>query len=188
MLFGLRAFRFLHTVLSKETFFFLYPTSFIHPISIPSSFSISPRSFLSLSPHSTFSIFFPLLPSNICFLSPRSHIKISPSFLFLLHSPFPGPLEFLLHTGFFDFLPSVLLICLCPFHSALHSSIFLLLLIFPLLHWQYFSLSFSVFFCFTLQLSVSILPFHSICSFHPQISLLFPKHIPLPYLLFSLSL
>jgi hypothetical protein len=126
MLFGLRAFRFLHTVLSKETFFFLYPTSFIHPISIPSSFSISPRFFLSLSPHSTFCIFFPLLPSNICFLSPRSHIKISPSFLFLLHSPFPGPLEFLLHTGFFDFLPSVLLICVfVPFTQLyIHPSSF----------------------------------------------------------------
>jgi hypothetical protein len=37
-------------------------------------------------------------------------------------------------SGFFDSLPSFLLVCLCPFHSALHSSIFLLLSIFPLLH------------------------------------------------------
>jgi hypothetical protein len=33
-------------------------------------------------------------------------------------------------------LPSCLSLYLCPFHSALHSSIFLLLSVFPLLHWH----------------------------------------------------
>jgi hypothetical protein len=73
----------------------LFHISFIHLISLPSSFSISPRSIspshfatsiphgLSISPLSlslsrslatSSCTFFPLLPSNTCFLSPCSHI------------------------------------------------------------------------------------------------------------------
>jgi hypothetical protein len=72
----------------SSTPFFFYPSLLFHLISLLSSFNMSPRSFLSLSlsislqpfyicsivssPHSTFCTSFPFLPSNTCFLSPRS--------------------------------------------------------------------------------------------------------------------
>jgi hypothetical protein len=79
-------------------------------ISLPSSPSISPPSFpsfslISLHPFPMYSIvfhllmdgtfctFFPLLPSNVDFLSPRSHFRISLSFFFLLYSLSPGTPE-----------------------------------------------------------------------------------------------
>jgi hypothetical protein len=115
--------------------------SFIHLISLPSSFCISPGSFLSLShfamsiphvlnslfPHSTFCTFFLILPSNTCFLS-------SPSFFFLC--PFSPQVlrSFLCHTplmlsvvsAFFGSFPSFLLVCVfVPFTQLyIHPSSF----------------------------------------------------------------
>jgi hypothetical protein len=80
---------------------------------------------------------FPHLNLAIIFLSPQVIRN------FLCHTPLILPL-------FFFACP-----CLCPFHSALHSSIFLLLLIFPLLHWHIRSCGstflsfFSLFFLFS---------------------------------------
>jgi hypothetical protein len=129
-------------VLSISILSLLFHIFFIHFISLPSSFSISPRSSRSfLYIHSTllnclsfliahsapsFLSFHPLLVFS--FLVPTS------SFFFLLHSLSPGTAEFPLadtsHTfcyiwilGFFPFFLACL--CSCPFHSALHSSIFL---------------------------------------------------------------
>jgi hypothetical protein len=121
-------------------------------MSLPSSFSIFPRSFLTvslshfatsirlfLSAHSTFCTFFPLLPSNTCFLSPGSHIWISPPFFSLLHSLSPGTPEFplsytshspccilYLESRFFDSLPYFLLVDVFdPFTQLyIHSSSF----------------------------------------------------------------
>jgi hypothetical protein len=120
MLFGLRAFRFLHTVLSKETFFFLYPTSFIHPISIPSSFSISPRFFLSLSlisPH-------PLHICSIVSLSLRHilHLLSSLSVQFLFSLSLPLSFRFVsLLSSVSSFLCSVF----ASFHFPFSFSIYL---------------------------------------------------------------
>jgi hypothetical protein len=66
------------------TFFFFVLYLFFHPSYLPSvfiqyfsPFFSLPSSLislhLSLSPHSTSSTFFPLLPSNTCFLSPPFH-------------------------------------------------------------------------------------------------------------------
>jgi hypothetical protein len=105
--------------------------SFVHPISLPSSLSISPHSFaslslisllpfhmcsiVSLSPHSTVCTFFPLLPSNTCFcffciLSPQILWNFSSVILLIL------PLV----SGFFDSLPSFLLICVFVPFTQLH--------------------------------------------------------------------
>jgi hypothetical protein len=105
-----------------STPFFFYSFLPLHSVFLPVSFS----PFLALS--------FPLLPPNTCFLSPRSNI-------YVLHSLSPDtpefPLSLILPPGFFDSFSSFLLVLgLCPFHSALQPSIFLLLLIFPLLHWH----------------------------------------------------
>jgi hypothetical protein len=82
----------------------LFHISFIHPISLPSSFGISPRSFLCLShfatfiphvfnclspPHSTFCPFFPLFPSTTWFLSPGSHIYTHHQFFLSLALSLP---------------------------------------------------------------------------------------------------
>jgi hypothetical protein len=144
--------------IKKKTFFFLFPThffpfspsfsmSFIHPLSRPSSFSCSLRSFLSLSlshfatfiPHVLNCLSFLIAHSAPCFLSfrlipvssllnptskSRHHFSffctLSPQVFqnFLCHTPLILPVV----SGFFDSLPSFLL-CV----SALHSSIFLLL-------------------------------------------------------------
>jgi hypothetical protein len=186
-LFALQAFGFLMTntkiTITKFNIFspprsssilsLLFHIFFIHLISLPSSFSISLRSFLSLSlislhpfhmcsiplslsPHTTFCTFFPLLPSIPIFslLVPTSSLF----FLFLRHTPLILPVV----SRFFPFFLACL--CLCPFHSALHSSIFLLLLIFLLFHWHTrFSDSISLspsslsFFFFSLEHSVNIL-------------------------------
>jgi hypothetical protein len=92
-----------------------------------------------------------LIPTSFCCtLSPQVFQN------FLCHTLLTLPVV----SGFFDCFPSFLL-CFYLFHSALHSSIFLLFLIFPLLHWHtHFSDSISLrvfFFFFSLQHSVSIL-------------------------------
>jgi hypothetical protein len=55
-----------------------FPSFSLSLISLSSSFNISLFSFpcvrLSLFPHNTFCTFFPILPSNTCFLSPHSYI------------------------------------------------------------------------------------------------------------------
>jgi hypothetical protein len=110
----------------------LFHTSFIRPVSLPSSFCISFSPLLSplssfryihstcarlfLSPHSTFCTFFPLISSNICFLvftSESCHhfslsCTLSPQVLrdFLCHTPFILPVVPL----FVDSLPSFLLV------------------------------------------------------------------------------
>jgi hypothetical protein len=105
--------------------------SFFHLISLPSSFVLLPVPFspsfsfryiystctlLSLSLHSSFCTFFPLLPSNTYFLSPHSHAHhfslsciLSPQGLrnFLCNIPLILPVV----SGFFDSLPSFLLVC-----------------------------------------------------------------------------
>jgi hypothetical protein len=162
---------------------FLFHIFFIHPISLPASFRISPRSFLSLSLLS-------LHPFHTCSIASLFIAHSAPSFLsfhpipvfsLLVHtskyrhhfsfsctlslSMYSG-ISFVIHLSYT--LSSLFLawLCLCPFHSALHSSIFLLLSIFPLLHWHTRSsgsISLSLlllFFFFSLQHSVSTLPFH----------------------------
>jgi hypothetical protein len=120
----------------------------------------------TVSLHSTFCTIFPLLPFNTCFLSPRSHISITPSCFSLLHSLSSGTPEFpLSYTSHTPCCPLVLACpCFCPFHSYLHSSIFLLFSIFPLLHWHIrssgttsISLLLLLVLFFSLQHSVSIL-------------------------------
>jgi hypothetical protein len=86
-------------ILSLTPFFsilsLLFHISFIHLISLPSSFSISPRSFLSdvlnylsLSPHSTFCSF-----QFLFSLSSFPHLNLT-IILLLLHSLSPGTPEF----------------------------------------------------------------------------------------------
>jgi hypothetical protein len=154
------------TIPTKSLLFYSYPSLLYFSI-VSLLFLISLIHLVSLL--SSFSIFF--LPFNTCFLSLRSHISISPSFFFLLHSLYAGTLEFRLsytrHTPYciwiFSFSP-FFLACLCLFHSGLHSSIFLSLLIFLLLHCHNrFSLSFfSVFFFIaSIPLVFCTLPFHT---------------------------
>jgi hypothetical protein len=165
------------------------------------SLSLSPSLSLfspSLSPHNTFCTLFSLHPSNTCF---RSHIEISPTFFFLLHSLSSGTRNFLCHLSYFllylDSLILSLLSCLSVssrFHSALHSSIFLLLFYFPLLHWHTrfsdsFSLSpsfFPVFFFFLFSIPVvsctSSLPYilsSNFAALFPAFTIsLFPNTLP----------
>jgi hypothetical protein len=141
--------------------FFSSSSMSLSSIQSPFRLHISPRPFVSLSlislhPFHMCSIvsflsrsisctFFPLLPSKICFLSSRSHIWISPSFVSLFSLT---PVLFLRRYSEISFL--ILLVvswihwfclfflacsCLCSFHSALHSCLFLLLSMFyyPLL-------------------------------------------------------
>jgi hypothetical protein len=137
----------------KITFFFLTPIAFFfHSVpSLPYLFHLSylpyvftqyffPLLFLlsfcyihstcallSLSPHNPFCTFFPLLPSNTCFLS-RHYFFLSctlaPQVLrnFLCHTPFIFPVV----TGFFNSLPSFLLVCVfVPFTQLyIHPSSF----------------------------------------------------------------
>jgi hypothetical protein len=197
--------------LSFSTLSLLFHISFIHPLSLPSSFSISPRSFLSLSLsfgyiHSTWAQFSLSLfiahsaPSFLSFhpipvfslLIPTSKSRHHFSFFCTL-SPRYSRISSVTHLSYFllylDSLILSLLPCLsglCPFHIALHSSIFLLLLIFPLLHWHTrFSLSFfSVFFFFILSsipLVSCTLPFRPFCP-HSNIFLV----LPLPLLVLSI--
>jgi hypothetical protein len=182
----------------------LFYISFIHPISLLSSFGISPHSFVFvclslliahsapsfLSVDPVFSLFVPTSGS-------RHHFSLSsgtPVF----------PLSYTFHTPcctlILWFSPSFLACpCLCSFHSAPDSSIFLLLLIFPFLHWHIHtsgSTSFSPsspcsFSFFSSIPSVSCtLPFHPFClqtfkpSFTLSLSLLHSSLIlflPFPY-------
>jgi hypothetical protein len=99
---------------------------------------------LSLSPRSTPS-FFSFRPIPVLsLLVPTSKSRHHFSFFCTLSLPRYCGISSVIHlsyslpvvSGFFDSLPSFLLVCLCPFHSAIHSSIFLLLSIFPPLHWH----------------------------------------------------
>jgi hypothetical protein len=160
--FALRAFEFLITKHknnnSKNLHFFpiphsfsfsilslLFHISFIHLISLPSSFSISLCSFLS---HFATSI--PHVLNWLCLFISLS----APSFLSSSGISSVTPLILLCPDSFF-FPFFLACLCLCLFYLALHSSIFLLLLIFPFLHWH-IRFSDSIFF-FSLQHSTSIL-------------------------------
>jgi hypothetical protein len=164
----------------------LFHISFIHPISLPSSFGISPRSFLSLSHFATsiphvFNCLSLLIahsaPSFLSFrplpgfslLVPTSTLTII--FFFHLHSLSPSIPEFphtpLILPVYLDSLIPALLSCLSVSLSLSRSSTFIHLpfalnlstssLAYPFL-WSYFSVPFfSVFFFFSLQHSVSIL-------------------------------
>jgi hypothetical protein len=159
--FALRAFEFLITnikiTIPKIYIFFLSPTLFFfysfptlpylfHPSYLPSVFIQYFSLFLSL---------ISLHPFHMCSIGCVS----SYHFLHLLFSPSSGissvtPLILLCPDSFF-FPFFLACLCLCLFYLALHSSIFLLLLIFPFLHWH-IRFSDSIFF-FSLQHSTSIL-------------------------------
>jgi hypothetical protein len=126
----------------------LFHISFIHPISLPSSFGISPRSFLCLSHFATFipHVFNCLslliahsAPSFLSFrplpdfslLVPTSTLTIN--FFFHLHSLSPSipefphtPLILPVVSGFFDSRPSFFIICVfVPFTQLyIHPSSF----------------------------------------------------------------
>jgi hypothetical protein len=130
-----------------------FDISFIHLISLPSLFTISPRSFLSLS-HVATSIppvlnclFLLIAHSAPSFLSSHSILlfylrvltsksrhnlsffgNLSPQVLrnFLCHTPLILPIV----PGFFDSFPSL------SFSLRSTNNLFLLILIFPLLHWR----------------------------------------------------
>jgi hypothetical protein len=110
---------------STPFFFYFFPP--LHSVFLPVPFSPSlALSFLSFHPLHVFSL---LVPTSMSCHFLHSLSPDTPEF----------PLSLILPPGFFNSFSSFLLVLgLCPFHSALQSSIFLLLLIFPLLHWYYF--------------------------------------------------
>jgi hypothetical protein len=185
---------------------FSYPDPFLFQ-SFPSSL-ISLSSILSpFRLHSVFSQFLSLPLSHFATSIPHmlyclavliahsapsfiSFHPISPSFFFLLHSLSSGtsefPLSYTSHpvvSGFLDSVPSFLLV--------LHSSIFLLLLIFPLLHWHTrFSDSISLSpsspcFFFSLQHSVTILHSSLPSILSSNFATLFPAFTLILFLLHS---
>jgi hypothetical protein len=135
----------------KITFFFLSPTPFFfrsvppfpylfHPSYLSSVFiryfsqflsSIPLSHFATSIPHVLNCTFFLLLPSNTCFLSSRSHIQISPSFFFLLHSLSPrysgisSVIQLSYSLLYLDSLIFSLLSCLSVSLSLLFSSTFI---------------------------------------------------------------
>jgi hypothetical protein len=181
----------------------LFHISFIHPISLPSSFGISPLSFLSLSHFATsiphvFNCLSLLIahsaPSflSFCFLSsfPRLTYTVSPQVLrnFLCHTPFTLPVV----SGFFDSLLSFLLICVfVPFTQLYIHPFFLLLSFFPLLHWhtRSFGRTFlSPSLCSFSFLSSILLLFCTLRFLSSNFAALFPSFTLSPFLLyFSLN-
>jgi hypothetical protein len=144
--------------------------------------------------------FSPRLPSNTCFpllVSTSRSRHYFPFFALSLpkysriscHTPLILPVV----SGFFDYFPSFLLFCIFIPSTQLHSCIFLLIVIFSLLHWhtRFSDISLSpsspYFFFFSLHHSVSILhsPVLSILSSYfaalfPAFTLslfLFPHHV-----------
>jgi hypothetical protein len=128
-----------------------FDISFAHLISLPSSFTISPHSFLSLSHFATsispvlnclflfiahaapcFLSFHPILVFYLLVFTSKSRHNLS----FFLQSFSPGtpefPLSYTSHTGFFDSFPSLSF----SLSSTNNLFLFLLILIFPLLHWH----------------------------------------------------
>jgi hypothetical protein len=129
--------------------------SFVHLISLPSSFTISPHSFLSLSHFATsispvlnclflfiahaapcFLSFHPILVFYLLVFTSKSRhnlsffCNLSPQVLrnFLCHTPLILPIV----PGFFDSFPSLSF----SLSSTNNLFLFLLILIFPLLHWH----------------------------------------------------
>jgi hypothetical protein len=105
------------------------------------------------------------------------HLNLAIIFFSFALFLFPGTPEFPLSLFFPFFLTSL---CLYPFHSAIYPPIFLLLLIFPLLHWHtrfFDSISLSPSSpCFFLSLQHSISILHSslpsiLCSNFPAFTL-----------------
>jgi hypothetical protein len=143
------------------SFSILYPLfdiSFIHPISLPSLFSISPHS-----------LFLSFRVLNCLFLlaahsSPSVQYLFSLSIIsfFLTLSPRCSGISSVIHLSYSLLYLDSLILSLFSCLSALHSSIFLLLLIFPRPHWHIRSSGniclsfFPIFFYFSLQHSVSI--------------------------------
>jgi hypothetical protein len=122
---------------------------------------------LSFSPHGTFCIFFlsfhpiPVFSLLVARSKSPHHFPFSCAFSPQVPTPeFPLSYISLYCIWILWFFPFFLAcLRLCPFHPALHSSIFLLLLIFPLLHWYIrFSDSISISVFFFLVLLQSSLP------------------------------
>jgi hypothetical protein len=139
---------------STPFFFYFFPP--LHSVFLPVPFSPSlALSFLSFHPILVFSL---LVPTSMSCHFLHSLSPDTPEF----------PLSLILPPGFFDSFSSFLLVLgLCPFHSAPQPSIFLLLLIFPLLHWHTSSsgtIFFPVFFFFSLCF---LYRFIHICHIYP---------------------
>jgi hypothetical protein len=126
---------------------FYLPSIFIQFLSLPLShfatYINSTCSQLSLSPHSTFSapsfLFFQPIPVfSLLLLTFKSGYYFSSLALSIPRcSRISSSIQlsyFLLYVDFFILSLLSCFLCVCPFHSALHSSIFFLLLIVPLLH------------------------------------------------------
>jgi hypothetical protein len=156
--------------------FLFFSSSYIHLISLPSSFSVPLRSFLSPSLISLHLL--SRLPSNTCFpllvsTSRSRHYfsffcTLSPQVLqnFLCHTPLILPVV----SGFFDYFPSFLLFCIFIPSTQLHSCIFLLIVIFSLLHWhtRFSDISLSpsspyFFFLSSIPLVSCTFPFYPFC-------------------------
>jgi hypothetical protein len=167
----------------KITFLFLFSRFFFYSFPpLPYLFHPFYHTFVFIQYFSPF-LSLPLSPDSTLYASPSiqypfllssfSHLNFVIIFLFTPKFPLGYPSHTSCCIWILRFFPFFLACpCLCPFYSALHSSIFLLLLIFshfftrkPVFLIVFLSLSSKVFFSFlsSIPLVSCTLPFHPFC-------------------------